>query len=144
MILSDANLLLYAKVADYPQHSAAITWFEEQINGPGRIGLPWPSLLAFLRIVTNPKIYESPLEINVAWAQINEWLALPNIWILLPTEQHATILGQLLHETQANANLAPDAHLAALAIEHGLEVCTTDTDFARFTGCRWHHPLQIT
>ena len=142
MILLDANLLLYAKVADYPQHEAAATWFEQQINRPVRVGLPWPSLLAFLRIVTNPRIYESPLGVKDAWVQINEWLALPNIWIPLPTQQHSTILGQLLQKTQANANLVPDAHLAALSIEHGLEVCTTDTDFARFAGCRWRNPLQ--
>lgn len=142
MILLDANLLLYAKIADYPQHETAAVWLEQQINQPVRIGLPWPSLLAFLRIITNPRIYNSPLSINDAWAQIEEWLALPNIWIPLPTDQHQTVLSQLLHTTQANANLIPDAHLAALAIEHGLEICTTDTDFGQFSGCKWRNPLK--
>lgn len=120
MILLDANLLLYAKVAEYPQHGAAAAWLEKQINTANRIGLPWPSLLAFLRIVTNPRIYESPLSVDDAWAQVEEWLALSNTWIPLPTDQHQSVLRQLLHDTHATANLVPDAHLAALAIEHGL------------------------
>lgn len=143
MILLDANLLLYAKIEDYPQHEAAAAWFEQQINKSIRVGLPWPSILAFLRIVTNPRIYESPLNIDVAWAQVEEWLAFSTVWIPLPTDQHQTILSQLLHDTQATANLVPDADLAALAIEHGLEICTTDTDFARFAGCKWRNPLRI-
>ena len=109
---------------------------------PVRIGLPWPSLLAFLRIVTNPRIYDSPLDIDAAWTQVEEWLALPNTWIPLPTDQHQLVLRQLLHGAQANANLILEAHLAVLAIEHGLEICTTDTDFAQFSGCKWRNPLK--
>ena len=141
MILIDANLLLYAKVADYPQHEAAKAWLEQQLNASSRVGLPWPSLLAFLRIVTNPRIYDSPLKIESAWAQVEEWLELPNIWIPLPTDQHPIVLSRLLNATLATVNLIPDAHLAALAIEHGLEICTTDTDFANFPGCKWGNPL---
>ncbi len=141
MILLDVNLLLYAKGADYPQHAAAAAWLEEQINTPIRIGLPWPSLLAFLRIVTHPRIYKYPLTTQEAWAQVEEWLNLQNTWIPQPTNQHQGIFAQLLHDTQATANLIPDAHLAALAIEHGLEVCTADTDFAKFPGCKWRNPI---
>ncbi|MGB7084352.1 MAG: type II toxin-antitoxin system VapC family toxin [Phormidesmis sp.] len=142
MILVDANLLLYSKVEDYPQHETAVAWLEQQINDSIRVGLPWPSLLAFLRIVTNPRIYKSPLSIDVAWTQVDEWLALPNIWIPQPTDQHQILLSQLLKDTQATANLVPDAHLAVLAMEHGLEICTTDTDFARFPGCKWRNPIK--
>ncbi len=141
LILVDANLLLYAKVVEYPQHEAAIAWFEQQVNTASRIGLPWPTLLAFVRIATNPRIYKSPLSINDAWMQVEEWLAFSKVWIPLPTHQHQTVLSRLLLDTQATANLIPDAHLAAVAIEHGLTVCTTDTDFARFPGCQWHNPL---
>ncbi len=142
MILLDANLLLYVKVEDYPQHEASRVWFEQQINAPVRIGLPWPSLLAFLRISTNPRVYQSPLSIDDAWRQVDEWLELQNTWIPQPTERHQLVLNQLLQESQASANLIPDAHLAALAIEHGLEVCTTDADFAKFPKCKWRNPLQ--
>jgi uncharacterized protein len=142
LILLDANLLLYIKIKNYPQHQAAAAWFEQQIDGSVRIGLPWPSLLAFLRIGTNPRVYESPLSVNAAWAQIEAWLTLQNTWIPQPTDQHQRVLSRLLSETQSTANLIPDVHLAALAIEHGLEICTTDTDFARFSGCKWHNPLK--
>jgi uncharacterized protein len=142
LILLDANLLLHITIENYPQHQAATDWFEQQVNGFVRIGMPWPSLLAFLRIGTNPRVYESPLSVNVAWAQIEAWLALQNTWIPQPTDQHQKVLSRLLSETQSTANLIPDAHLAALAIEHGLEICTSDTDFARFSGCKWRNPLS--
>ncbi|MEM9151708.1 MAG: type II toxin-antitoxin system VapC family toxin [Cyanobacteria bacterium P01_F01_bin.3] len=141
-LLIDVNLLLYAKVSNYPQHKAAASWFEQQVNEQIRMGIPWANILAFLRIVTNPRVYRVPLSINDAQAQIDEWLNLPNVWIPLPTGQHRRILSQLLFENQLTGNLIPDAHLAALAIEHGLEVCTTDTDFAHFSGCKWRNPLQ--
>lgn len=144
MILLDANLLLYIKIQNYPQHEASKTWFEQQVADSVRIGLPWHSLLAFLRVGTNPKVYPSPLSIEDAWMQINEWLSLQNIWIPSPTDRHQNVLGDLLKKSQASANLIPDAHLAALAIEHGLEVCTTDTDFAKFPNCKWKNPLQQT
>jgi uncharacterized protein len=142
LILLDANLLLYITIKNYPQHPAAAIWFEQQVDASVRIGMPWPSLLAFLRIGTNPRVYESPLSINTAWAQIEAWLTLHNTWIPQPTDQHQCVLSRLLSETQATANLIPDVHLAALAIEHDLEVCTTDADFARFSGCKWRNPLK--
>ncbi|NJM66554.1 MAG: type II toxin-antitoxin system VapC family toxin [Acaryochloris sp. RU_4_1] len=141
MFLVDANLLLYAKIDDYSQHQAALEWFEQQMTLRVRMGLSWASLLAFVRIATNPRLYDAPLSIEAAWQQVEEWLALSNIWIPSPTDRHSIILGKLLISTQATANLVPDAHLAALAIEHGLEICTTDTDFAKFPDCRWQNPL---
>jgi uncharacterized protein len=141
MILIDANLLLYAKVVNYPQHRRAHGWLEARLNAPGQVGLPWPSLLAFLRIITNLRLFETPLSMAQAWGQVQEWLALPTVWTPGPTERHAAILSQLLQSTSVIANLVADAHLAALAIEHGLILCSSDSDFARFPGLRWENPL---
>lgn len=142
MILIDANLLLYAKVKDYPQHQQARQWLEDQLNSGKQVGLPWPTLLAFIRIGTNPKAFNRPLSIRAAWSQVKEWLAVQTVWVPLPTDRHAAILGDLLHDTEALANLVPDAHLAALAIEHGLTLQSTDGDFARFPQLQWQNPLR--
>jgi toxin-antitoxin system PIN domain toxin len=141
VILVDANLLLYAKFQDFPQHQTAYEWLNAQFNGGARTGLPWPSLLAFVRISTNVRVMQQPLPSRTAWQQVEEWLQLPNIWIPAPGEAHARILGGLIDKTQAVGNLIPDAHLAALALEHGLELYSADTDFARFPGLRWSNPL---
>ncbi len=141
MILVDANILIYAKVADFAQHELARPWLEAKLGEPGKVGLPWPVLLSFLRITTNPRIFDRPLAITNAWAQVEEWIALPGVWTPLPTERHAEVLGKLLAATGSIANLVPDAHLAALAIEHGLVMCSTDGDFARFPDLRHENPL---
>jgi len=141
LILVDANLLVYAKLTDFPQHERAREWLTGRLNGHARVGLPWPSLLAFARLVTNPRIFERPMAAQDAWAQVEEWLDVAKVWIPQPTLQHATILGRLVKETGATGNLLPDAHLAALAIEHGLVVQSTDGDFARFAGLRWENPM---
>lgn len=143
MILVDANLLLYAKIAEYPQHERARQWLDEQLNGTARVGLPWPSLLAFLRIATNARIFPRPMPIEAAWRQVEEWLSLPRAWVPAPTSRHAKVLGRLMVSGRGIAGpLVPDAHLAALAIEHGLVLCSTDGDFARFTDLRWSNPLS--
>ncbi len=125
MILVDANLLLYAKVADYPQHPRAAAWLEDRRNASDRVGLPWPSLLAFLRLITNARLFAQPLGLSDAWAQVEEWLALPPVWIPTPTALHDMQLGPLLQIAGATANLVPDAHLAALAREHDLTLCSS-------------------
>lgn len=140
-MLVDANLLLYAVVDDFPQHDHARDWFNAQINGPRRLGLPWPSLLAFLRIVTNPRLFEQPLATADAWQYVREWLDRPQAWIPSPGERHAEILEGLLLPAHAAGNLVPDAHLAALAIEHGLTLYSTDRDFAAFPELNWKNPL---
>ena len=140
MILVDANLLLYAKFEDVPQHRRARMWLEEQLNGSVRIGIPWQASLAFLRLSTNARIFARPLAIAAAWNQLMEWLDHPRVWIPESTDEHASVLGLLLDANVAG-NLIPDAHLAALAIEHGLTVCSADTDFARFAGVSWVNPL---
>lgn len=101
-----------------------------------------PILLAFIRIGTNPKAFNRPLSVRGAWAQVKEWLAIPTVWIPLPIDRHAAIWGELLHDTAALANLVPDAHLAALAIEHGLILQSTDGDLARFPRLQWQNPLR--
>ena len=106
-----------------------------------RVGLPWECLLGFMRVVTNPRIYQMPAPVNVAWGQVEHWLSARNAWIPLPGNRHQEILGRLLTRLGGGAKLIPDAHLAALAIEHGLELCSTDGDFARFDGLRWVNPL---
>lgn len=141
MILVDANLLVYAHVRSFPQHEAARKWLDGRLNGQARVGLPWPSLLAFLRLVTNPRVFEHPERMPVAWRQVTDWLNCQCAWIPQPTERHETVLGTLLAAQDMQGNLVPDAHLAALALEHGLTLCTTDGDFARFTGLRWENPL---
>lgn len=141
MILVDANLLIYAHVKGFPQHDGARRWLDEQINGIARVGLPWPSLLAFVRLVTNPRVFERPLSMARAWAQVQAWLACPSIWVPSPTPRHPEVLGPLLRAATSRSNLVPDAHLAALAIEHGLVLCSTDADFARFPNLRWQNPL---
>jgi toxin-antitoxin system PIN domain toxin len=142
LILVDANLLIYARVAEFAQHEAARMWLDDQINGLARVALPWPSLLGFLRITTNPRIFQRPEPVDAAWRQVEEWLSQPSVWVPLPTERHANVFGDLLRAERVQGNLIPDAHLAALAIEHGLTLCSTDGDFARFPNLRWVNPLR--
>lgn len=141
MILVDANLLVYAHVEGFPQHAVAREWLDGKLNGGAPVGLPWESLNAFLRLVTNPRVFEAPETSTAAWSQVRAWLECPNVWNPLPTERHGAVLGDLLAATGVGANLIPDAHLAALAIEHGLILCSTDGDFARFPTLRWENPL---
>jgi uncharacterized protein len=135
-------VLLYAKHASFPEHEAARRWFDDRLNGPDRVGLPWESLLAFLRLSTNPRLFPRPLSMAAAWAQVTEWLALDSTWIPVSTVQHETILGRLLEPGGITPKLVMDAHLAALSIEHGLVLCSADADFARFEGLRWQNPLR--
>ena len=140
MILVDANLLVYAQSRSFRQHEPARAWLDGRLNGPAPIGLPWPSLLAFVRIISNPRVVDRPRSLPKAWSQVEAWLDCPPAWIPLPTEQHRETLGELLRVVP-RGNLVPDAHLAALAVEHGLTLCSTDGDFARFPGLRWENPL---
>lgn len=142
MILVDANLLIYAHVRDMPQHRATHAWLDERLNAGPRVGFAWPSLLAFVRLISNPRIFDRPSPVAGAWQQVEAWLAAPGVWVPLPTVRHREILGRLLKsETGMRSNLVPDAHLAALAIEHGLTLCSADGDFSRFPDLRWENPL---
>jgi toxin-antitoxin system PIN domain toxin len=140
-MLVDANILLFAVNTAAPEHNRAAAWLEVALNGNRRVGLPWESLTAFVRLATNPRVVARPLAPADAWAFVEEWLAAPAAWVPVPTERHAALLGDLVRRYRPSAKLVPDAHLAALAIEHGLEVMSADTDFARFTELRWSDPL---
>ena len=141
MRLVDANLLVYAHVADFAQHRAACAWLDDKLNGTTPLGLPWSSLLAFARLVSNPRIFERPEPIATAWQQVESWLDAPASWIPLATDRHRKVLARLLKTPNLRADHIPDAHLAALAIEHGITLCSTDTDFARFPDLTWENPL---
>lgn len=143
MILIDANILIYAHVSSFAQHTDAREWLDQQLNGSSSVGLPWAVLLAFLRLVTNPRVFEKPEPIGDAWRQAKAWLACETVWIPQPTERHPELLGEFLGLPGMHGNLVPDAHLAALAVEHGLTLCSTDGDFARFRGLRWLNPMEL-
>jgi len=140
VILVDANLLVYAHVKESVQHEAARCWLDAQLSQPSRVGLPWSSVLGFVRLVSNPRIYRNPEPVADAWRQAEQWLDAEPTWIPLPSAGHRQVLQSLIPHA-VTANLVPDAHLAALAIEHGLELFSTDGDFARFPGLRWQNPL---
>jgi len=141
MRLVDTNLLIYAHVASFEQHHAARSWLDERLRGFEPLGLPWPSLLGFVRLVSNPRIFEHPEPLKKAWQQVQEWLDCQPSWLPVPTEQHRKVLDRLFLRSDLRGNLIPDAHLAALAIEHGLVLCSTDGDFSRFSELRWENPL---
>lgn len=141
MILVDANLLVYATVEQMPQHSKAREWLSVSLSAKARVGLPWASLLAYLRIVSNPRVFSRPVPIFEAWKQVANWLAQPPVWIPQPTERHAEILEEMMGAI-SSSNHIPDAHLASLAVEHGLEMMSADRGFARFPRLRWRNPLK--
>lgn len=141
MILVDANLLVYAHVASFGQHGRARAWLDARLAGATPVGLPWESLLAFVRLVSNPRIFERPESVEKAWRQARAWLACPVAWVPVATDRHEELLDALLRVGGIRANHLPDAHLAVLAMEHGLTLCSTDGDFARFGGLRWENPL---
>lgn len=140
-MLLDANLLLCARDAESPHHDRARDWLTARLNGAVRVGLPWQSLVAFVRIGTHPRAYDRPLTPDEAWQQVRDWLSAETAWVPSPTDRHAEVLGELMGRYQLRGNLVSDAHLAALAIEHGLQICSADTDFARFSEVRWLNPL---
>jgi toxin-antitoxin system PIN domain toxin len=127
--------------AGSPFHDRAKTWIERVLNGRSRVGLPWQSLGAFLRLSTHPRVFQRPLRPARAWELVERWLESDVAWIPGPTDRHAEILGDLIRRYRIAADLVPDAQLAALALEHGLAVYSADTDFARFSEIRWENPL---
>ena len=142
MILVDANLLLYAYNQDAPHHEAARAWLEAAVSTPTPFGLSWQTIMAFLRISTNRRAFPQPLGIQEATAIVNEWLERPSVTVLQPGTRHWSVLVEMLHVGQASGPLAMDAHLAALAVEHGATLYTTDRDFARFAGLNVVNPLD--
>lgn len=141
MTLIDANLLLYAYDTTSGPHKSARAWLEDALSRPEPVQLSWHTILAFLRISTNPRALQNPLSISEAVAIVSEWLERPMVAILAPGERHWGILKDLLTEGQVYGPLVSDAHLAALAVEHGAELKTTDRDFSRFPALKWRNPL---
>ena len=143
MKTSDANLLLYAYNESAEQHERAKLWLEEKLSLPELFGLSWQVITAFLRISTNPRAFPLPFTLKEAIEIVEDWLAQPQVRILLPTEKHWKIYSDLILEGQTNGAMMMDAHLAALAIEHGATLATTDRDFVRFSKLKTINPLLV-
>jgi toxin-antitoxin system PIN domain toxin len=142
LIHLDANILIYAYDSSSPHHTVAKRWLEDALSGDESIALAWLTVLAFLRITTNPRILEQPFSIMEARSVVDELLDHPLISLLHPGPRHWTILRELIVESQARGPLVSDAHLAALTIEHGASLATTDRDFGRFPGLSFINPLS--
>jgi hypothetical protein len=143
MILPDVNILVHAHNVHSPDHARIKAWWYSALTGARPIGLPWATILGFLRITTHRSIFKEPLPVATAFRAIRGWLALPHVQILAPGDQHAEILFHLLELLGTAGDLTTDAHLAAIAIEYQAELVSTDADFARFRGLRWFNPLSI-
>ena len=142
MTIVDANLLLYAYNADAPQQSAAAQWLEDLLESGEGISLPWVTVWAFIRIATNSRIWSNPLSAQQAFAIIDKWVAQPGVVVLQPGPRHGEILKRLIVEYGVTGPLVTDAVLAALAIENGALLASTDQDFRRFPELRWTNPLS--
>lgn len=143
MILPDVSLLIYAADTTAPKHRPARRWLEQLLGSEEPVAFAWVVLLAFVRLTSNPAVFRQPLAPDEALAIVRGWLDQPNALIVNPTERHVAILTELLSDAGTGGNLVTDAHLAALAIEHGAELSTCDHGFARFPGLRWVDPLAV-
>ena len=142
MKLPDANILLYTVDALSPFHDRAQEWLDGALSARESVAFTWLALVAFLRISTQARLFKSPLSIEQAFEIVDEWLAQPSAQIIHPTERHAQLILELLKPLGTAGNLVNDAHLAALAIEHGATLYSFDNDFSRFEGVRWIDPSK--
>jgi uncharacterized protein len=140
VVIVDANVLLYAVDSASPEHERSRAWLDASLGGAEAVGLAWVALLAFVRIGTNPSILPAPMSADEAMGQVESWLGAPAAVAAQPTARHAGLLRGLLRETGSAGNRTTDAHLAALAIEHGADIVSFDRDFARFAGVRHRLP----
>jgi uncharacterized protein len=143
MIVTDVNILFYAYDINYIHHEKIKTWLAEKLNSADTFYLNWQAITGFLRITTNPKLFPIPMASEKAREMVNSWLERPNVRILTQTERHWTIFERLLVETKIVGAKTMDAHLAALAIEHGVTLATTDRDFGAFKGLKLLNPLDL-
>lgn len=142
MRLIDLNLLLYALDESSPRHDRARPWVEEALSGRETVALPWVVLLGFVRLSTRAVVFAAPLTSAEAFDVVDGLLAQPAVTVIHPGRRHADILRHLLSVVGTAGNLVTDAHLAALSIEYGAELCSCDADFSRFPGVRWVDPLR--
>lgn len=142
MRIVDANVLIYAVNEDSPNHAPARSWLDDALQGSEPVGFSWSVLLAFLRLTTRSSLFPRPLSVDDAAGAIEGWLSQPMAVVVEPTGRHLALLRGLLAETGTAANLVGDAHLAALALEHGATICSFDADFGRFPGVGWRRPGQ--
>ncbi len=141
MIVPDVNVLVFAYSQGSLHHKACRMWWEETLTQPRPVGLPWVSILGFVRVMTNRGILKIPMYPNDAISRVRAWLDVPGVQILSPGEFHAEIFFRLIEQVGTAGDLTTAAHLAALAIEYRGELASTDTDFARFPGLRWFNPV---
>lgn len=142
MKLLDVNLLIYAVDEESSHHERALRWFEQTLSESETVAFAWHALVGFLRITTKPRGARSPWPIESALDEMQRWLAQPVSTVIHPTDRHAAVLRDLLGPLGTGGNLTSDAHLAALAIEHGAKLCSHDNDFSRFAGLSWVDPLR--
>ena len=140
MVLVDANVLLQTANENAAEHSRAQDWIEAALNGSELIGFAWIVLLGFVRLATRRPVLAQPLEVDEAFDLVDDWLTAPSATLVQPTSRHASVLRGLLLEAGTAGNLVSDAHLAALAVEHGARICTFDRDFQRFAGVQSFAP----
>jgi len=141
VIIPDVDLLVYATDNVNVHRPAAERWIEEIMSGPETVGFPWHSLIGFIRLSTNPRVFNVPLAIDTSLSIVDDWRAQPSATVVHPTHRHAAVFRDLLSPIGVGGDLVPDTHLAALAIEHGATLHSADSDFARFPALRWYNPL---
>jgi uncharacterized protein len=141
VIVVDANILIYSYDSGSSQHAKARAWVEETFSGLESVGLSWKTVSAFLRVMTNTRLPGPRLSLEQAVRLVDEWLEQPHVRVLSPSDEHWILLRRMIVEGQASGALISDAQLAALTMEYGGELHTTDRDFARFPGLRWTNPL---
>lgn len=142
MIFPDINILVYAHDESSKDHAAARQWWEDQLNGSHLISLSWVVVLGFIRLLTNPRIFNNPYAPQEILVVVGSWMDQPHVRMVHPPHTHFQCLAGLIEHIGTAGNLTTDAHLAAIAIERGLELQTTDADFTRFPGLKWKNPLQ--
>lgn len=142
MKVVDANVLIYAVNGDAPHHEAARQWLDDALRGPEAVGFTWVVLLAFVRLTTRAGVFPSPLSVADALGVVEQWLRQPGAVVVHPTPRHLDVLAGLLAPMGTAANIVNDAHLAALALEHGAQVVSFDHDFGRFPGLSWQLPTE--
>ena len=143
MILTDVNILIYAHDINFKHHQEIKIWFEEKLTSADSLYLSWQAITGFLRITTNPKLFPNPLAVEKSVEKMNRWLERPNVSILVETEKHWATFNRLIIENNLRGGKIMDAHIAALAIEHGVTLVTTDRDFLTFKGLRTLNPLDL-